>query len=94
MSPDASVIGKRNYMRSHVSKKQAANTVVRSISRNLEQALAHGWDVKAFSRNYDRPQSSLSHIIFNILLGADDGGFKQPLHELLQETDTQQDHEQ
>lgn len=82
------------YMRSHVSKKQAANTVVRSISRSLEQALAHGWDVKAFSRNYDLPQSSLSHIIFNTLLGTDDGGFKQPLHELLQETDTQQGHEQ
>lgn len=82
------------YMRSHVSKKQAANTVVRSISRSLEQALAHDWDVKAFSRNYDLPQSSLSRIIFNTLLGTGDGGFKQPLHELLQETDTQQDHEQ
>lgn len=82
------------YMRSNVSKKQAANTVVRSISRSLEQALAHDWDVKAFSRNYDLPQSSLSHIIFNILLGSDDGGFKQPLHELLQETDTQLDHQQ
>jgi len=82
------------YMRSHVSKRQAANTVVRSISRSLEQALANDWDVKAFSRNYDLPQSSLSRIIFNTLLGTDDGGFKQPLHELLQETDTQQDHEQ
>lgn len=59
------------YMRSHVSKKQAANTVVRSISRSLEQALAHDWDVKAFSRNYDLPLSSLSHIIFNTLLGTD-----------------------
>lgn len=53
------------YMRSHVSKKQAANTVVRSISRSLEQALTNDWDVKAFSRNYDLPQSSLSRIIFN-----------------------------
>lgn len=82
------------YMRSYVSKRQAANTVVRSISRSLEQALANDWDVKAFSRNYDLPQSSLSHIVFNVLLGTDDGGFKQPLHELLQETDTQQDDEQ
>src|SRR5690554_5583901 len=71
------------YMRSYVSKRQAANTVVRSISRSLEQALANDWDVKAFNRNYDLPQSSLSHIIFNVLLGTDDGGFKQPLHELV-----------
>jgi len=77
------------YMRSYVSKRQAANTVVRSISRSLEQALANDWDVKAFSRNYDLPQSSLSHIIFNVMLGTDDGGFKLPLHELLQESDTQ-----
>ena len=82
------------YMRSNVSKKQAANTVVRSISRSLEQALAYDWDVKAFSRNYDLPQSSLSHIIFNILLGTDDGGFKQPLHELLQDAITQLDGKQ
>ncbi len=83
------------YMRSYVSKKQAANMVVRSItSRSLEQALAHDWDVKAFSRNYDLPQSSLSRIIFNTLLGTDDGGFNQPLHELPQETDIQQDDEQ
>lgn len=82
------------YMRSYVSKRQAANTVVRSISRSLEQALANDWNVTAFSRNYDLPQSSLSHIVFNVLLGTDDGGFKQPLHELLQETDTQQDDEQ
>lgn len=71
------------YMRSYVSKRQAANSVVRSISRSLEQALANDWDVKPFRRNYNLPQSSLSRIIFNTLLGTDDGGFKQPLHELV-----------
>lgn len=64
---------------------------MRSISRSLEQALAYDWDVKAFSRNYDLPQSSLSYVIFNIILGKDDCGFKQPLHELLQENDSQPD---
>lgn len=77
------------YMRSYVSKRQAANTVVGSISRSLEQALANDWYVKAFNRNYDLPQSSLSHIIFNVMLGTDDGGFKLPLDELLQENDAQ-----
>ncbi len=73
------------YMRSSISKKQAANSVVRSISRSLEQSLANDWDVKPFSRNYNLPQSSLSRIIFNTLLGTDDGGFNSPLHELLRE---------
>lgn len=71
------------YMRSNVSKKQAANTVVRSISRSLEQALAYDWDVKAFDRDHNQPRSLLSYVIFNTILGSDDGGFKQPLHELL-----------
>lgn len=71
------------YMRSSISKRQAANSVVRSISRSLEQSLAHDWDVKPFSRNRNLPQSSLSRIIFDILLGADDGGFNSPLNELI-----------
>lgn len=77
------------YMRSSISKKQAGNSVVGSISRNMEQALANDWYVKPFNRNYNLPQSSLSRIVFNTLLGTDDGGFKHPLHKLLQETGTQ-----
>ena len=79
------------YMRSSISKRQAANSVVGYISRSLEQSLAHDWDVKPFSRNYNLPQSSLSRIIFNTLLGTDDGGFKSLLHELLQGNDIQLD---
>lgn len=71
------------YMRSSISKRQAANSVVRSISRSLEQSLAHDWDVKPFSRNRNLPQSSLSRIIFDALLGADDGGFNIQLYDLL-----------
>ena len=71
------------YMRSSISKRQAANSVVGNISRNMERALANGWDVKPFNRNYNLPQSSLSRIIFNVVLGTDDGGFEKTLHELI-----------
>lgn len=71
------------YMRSSISKRQAANSVVRFISRSLEQSLANDWNVKPFSRNYNLPQSSLSRIIFNTLLDTDDGGFKSQLYDLL-----------
>ena len=71
------------YMRSSISKRQAANSVVGNISRNMERALANGWEVKPFNRNYNLPQSSLSRIIFNVVLGTDDGGFEYPLHALM-----------
>lgn len=71
------------YMRSPVSKRQAANSVVGSISRYMEQSLANDWDVKPFKRNYKFPQSTLSRIVFGTVLGTDDGGFNQPLHQLL-----------
>lgn len=71
------------FMRSNISKRQAANSVVGAISRYMEQALANDWDVKSFKRNYSFPQSSLSRIVFNTVLGTDDGGFKRPLHELM-----------
>ncbi|BBO57282.1 hypothetical protein [Cobetia sp. AM6] len=67
------------YMRSSISKRQAANSVVGNISRSMERALAYDWDVKPFNRNYNLPQSSLSRIVFNMVLGTDDGGFKNSL---------------
>lgn len=41
----------------------------------MERALANEWEVKPFGRNYNLPQSSLSRVIFNMILGTDDGGF-------------------
>lgn len=57
------------YMRSSISKRQAANSVVGNISRSMERALANEWEVKPFGRNYNLPQSSLSRVIFNMILG-------------------------
>lgn len=72
------------YMRSSISKRQAANSVVGSILRYMEQSLVNDWDVKPFKRNYKFPQSTLSRVVFGTVLGTDDGGFNQPLHELLE----------
>lgn len=69
------------YMQSPISKRQAANSVVGSISRYMEQSLAKNWGVKSFKRNYNLPQFSLS----NTVLGTDDEDFKQPLHELFEQ---------
>ena len=71
------------YMRSSIPKRQAANSVVGAIARNMEQSLANSWDVKSFNRNYNFPQSSLSRVIFNTILGTNDGGFKYQLYELM-----------
>lgn len=70
------------YMRGSISKQQAANSVVGAISKNMERALANGWAVKPYNRNFNMPQSALSRVVFNTVLGTDDGGFKSLLTEL------------
>lgn len=74
-----------NYMRRLITKEQAANSVVTAISRKLEQSLTDVPKVESTCRSNKRPQSLLSRMIFNTALGTDDGGFKQPLHELIQQ---------
>lgn len=67
------------YLRSAISKRHAANTVVSNIDKQVERALANNWDITAFRRNYNMPQSMVSRVLFNNLLHTDDGGFSQPL---------------
>ena len=71
------------YMRGSVRKLQAANSVVGNINRNMEKALANGWEITPFKRNYKIPQSAISQLLFNTVLGTDDGGFHYKLSELL-----------
>ncbi|MDP2524316.1 hypothetical protein Q8W30_17260 [Neptunomonas phycophila] len=70
------------YMRGGIGKRQAANSVVGNISRNMEKALANNWDVMPFRRNYKLPQSTISQLLFNTVLGTDDGGFHYKLSDL------------
>lgn len=71
------------YMRRPIDKRHAANYAMKYISRNMEKTLAYKLHVKPFQRVYSLPQSSLSHLIFDIMLNSKDGGFERPLHELL-----------
>lgn len=71
------------YMRGNVPKHQAANSIVSRIDGYIDRALAENWNVKSYGRRFDLPQSALSRLIFNNLLGTTDGGFNMPLCELL-----------
>lgn len=70
-------------MRSGVSRSHAARTVVGSIERQIERAQANGWEVNGFRRNFKLPQSVLSRVVYNLLLGTDDGGFTEHNETLL-----------
>jgi hypothetical protein len=71
------------YLRGGISKKQAANSVVGGIERKFDRALANGWEIEPYGRNYRLPASVLSEILFNTILKSDDCGFKKPIHELI-----------
>jgi len=44
-----------------LEKLQAENSVIGNISRHMEKALANGWEITPFKRNYKMPQSAISH---------------------------------
>ena len=71
------------YARGGVTKKHAANTVIGNVQRQFDAAVADNWDVKLYKRNYNRPQSIVSQILFNVSLQTNDGGFKQLLSSIV-----------
>jgi hypothetical protein len=62
------------YVQQRVSKLHAVNTVPGAIQRSAERALAEGWQVKAFRRNYRAPESQISRVLFTTALKLPDGG--------------------
>lgn len=60
------------YMRGGVAKQQAANIVVRAVHRSAEQALANGWEVKSFRRDWRAPESVMSHTFAAAVTGLGD----------------------
>lgn len=48
------------YVRSRVSRDHAAKTVVSNIERQIERSISNEWNVAAYQRNFDHPQSVLS----------------------------------
>jgi len=71
------------YLKENISRKHAANAVIGNIERQYERAIANEWEINGFRRNYHLPQSVLSRVIFNQILGTDDGCFKQKLSDLI-----------
>lgn len=71
------------YARNRTSRDHAAKTIVSNIERQFERALAGNWNAPSYRRNYVYPQSVLSRVMFNALLGTDDAGFHQKLSEIL-----------
>ncbi|WAH57244.1 hypothetical protein LZ023_30315 [Pseudomonas silvicola] len=63
------------YQRGGVSRDHAAKSVVGSFERLMEKSVANEWVVTPFRRNFNLPQSVLSRLVYNRLLGTDDGGF-------------------
>lgn len=63
------------YMRRGSTREHAANTVVGSIQRQAERALAEGWDLQSFRRDRRLPRSVLSEVFFGKALRTGDGGF-------------------
>jgi len=71
------------YQRGGVSRDHAAKTVVGSFERLMEKTMANEWVVTPFRRNFNLPQSVLSRLIYNRMLGTDDGGFSHSTEALL-----------
>jgi len=71
------------YLKENISRKHAANAVIGNIERQYERAIANKWKINGFRRNYHLPQSVLSRVIFNQILGTDDGCFKHKLSDLI-----------
>jgi hypothetical protein len=65
------------YVREAVSKPHAANTVIGAIQRYGEKAKAERWEVKAYRRNFNCPQSIISEVLFNAVLRIGDDGFNK-----------------
>jgi hypothetical protein len=68
------------YMRKNVSKRHAANTIPGSIRRTADRAIAEDWEIQAYRRDYNAPQSELSRLFFDVVLKTGRRGFdKKPL---------------
>lgn len=71
------------YMRKCSSKAHAADTIARSIEKQIELAQVNNLDIEAFQRNFKTQQSLVSRMLFNTMLATDDGGFHKKLSTLI-----------
>ncbi len=65
------------YLEKKISKQQAANSVIGNCQRYGENALANNWRINGFRRDFDCPQSTLSHFYFSRVMMIGDLGFEK-----------------
>lgn len=54
------------YLRGGIPKRRAANTIVGNCQRRAERAIAEGWIVKPYRRDYRCPESILTSVFANV----------------------------
>lgn len=63
------------YQRGGITKAQAANSMVGGCRTRADKARVEDWQIKPYSRNYDRPRSELSHVLHDVFLKIGELGF-------------------
>ena len=70
------------YQKRQIPKKQAANLIPGVVQRYGERAEAEGWEIKSYKRDFNLPQSELSVVLYDVILGKPDGGFNLSIENL------------
>ncbi|MCK1995479.1 hypothetical protein MPH61_23435 [Peribacillus muralis] len=65
------------YQERKMSKKHAANTVISTCESYGERAIAEGWSLTKYRRNYDLPETLISSIFFTSILKIAYLGFEE-----------------
>lgn len=67
----------RRYQAKEITKIHAQNSVITSCELQGERAVSENWNLKAFSRRNDVPQSIISEILFNSIMQISTLGFSE-----------------
>ena len=62
--------------RNNIPRNQGKNIFIGAIQRKADRALADGWDVRHFRRNYNCPQTVVSATFFKLFLRLGDSAFE------------------
>jgi len=71
------------YLRKATSRQHAANIVPNAIRSSAERAVANGWEVPTYRRDFNVPQSMVSQVFFNLVTQLGDAGFTVPMPPIL-----------
>ncbi len=70
------------YQKRQISKEQAARLIPGAVQRYGERAEAEGWEITPYKRDFNLPQSELSVVLYDAILGKPDGGFNISIENL------------